>query len=244
MTAELFVGLDLGQVGDPTALSAVDIFRPPAPNWVPPTQWWGRHRPQPPAPPPPIVRLRFLERLPLKTSYPDIVRHVVSRMNSPELKDRAELVVDATGVGRPVVDLFREAGLRPIPVTITSSTQVSMVGQELRVPKRDLIHALQVLLAQGRFRYSKQIKLIGAFLSEAQDFRFKIDKLTAYDSYAARDGKHDDIILSVALAVWRALGLMPATVDRPKIRGKGRRMVVADLRPQDTREWYESGDRV
>ncbi|MHB8359243.1 MAG: hypothetical protein ACYDCP_07075 [Thermoplasmataceae archaeon] len=243
MAVDIFLGLDLGQVGDSTALAAVDLVQPPAPPWTRPDQWWGRRRPKPPPPPAAIARLRFLERLPLKTSYPDIVRHVVSRMESVELHGRADLIVDATGVGRPVVDLFREAGLRPVAVTITASTKISIVDGEMRVPKRDLVQALQVLLAQGRFRYLKTLPLAPQFLKEAESFRMKIDKLTAHDSYAARDGEHDDIVLAVALATWWAQRrIAVAFGERAPIPGHGRRFAVGQLRTGDTRERYESGD--
>ena len=41
-------------------------------------------------------------------------------MAAPPLDGQAPLVVDQTGVGRPVVDLFREVGLKPIAVTLTA----------------------------------------------------------------------------------------------------------------------------
>ena len=40
-----------------------------------------------------------LERMPLGTPYPTIVRHVRALLDTPPLKGNAELVVDATGVG-------------------------------------------------------------------------------------------------------------------------------------------------
>jgi hypothetical protein len=61
-------------------------------------------------------------------------------------------VVDATGVGAPVVDLLRAAGIgeRLVAVTITGSDDVTRgPGGDWRVPKRDLVTGLQVMLQSG-----------------------------------------------------------------------------------------------
>jgi len=66
--------------------------------------------------------IAVLERLPLGMDYPSMVQRVRTLVQRPELaQSPATLVVDATGVGRPVVDLLRRASLpcRVIPVTIT-----------------------------------------------------------------------------------------------------------------------------
>jgi hypothetical protein len=73
------------------------------------------------------------------------VRRLISR---PELSRRKTLVVDATGVGRPVVDLLRRAQLpcRLMAVTITAGDRETLDSGTWRVPKRDLITGLLVLL--------------------------------------------------------------------------------------------------
>ena len=59
--------------------------------------------------PPPIFQVGHLERLPLGTSYPAIVAHVGRLMT--KLPGRPELVIDYTGVGRPVFDMFVYSGI-------------------------------------------------------------------------------------------------------------------------------------
>jgi hypothetical protein len=67
------------------------------------------------------VARRHIERIPLGTSYPDVIRRVVDVVNSPQLKGReTSLIVDATGVGVMLVDMLREANLSPIGVMSTS----------------------------------------------------------------------------------------------------------------------------
>src|SRR5437762_13335807 len=76
-----------------------------------------------------------------------MVEHVRRLVTRPELV-RPTLVVDATGVGRPVVDLLRRAGLpcRLMPVTITAGDKETSDSGTWRVPKRDLITGLLILL--------------------------------------------------------------------------------------------------
>src|SRR5947209_4161591 len=73
---------------------------------------------------------------------------------SAELAGRCRLVVDATGVGRPVVDLLRDADLRCgiMPVMITSGEMESMADGYYRAPKRDVITGMQVLLQKDALR--------------------------------------------------------------------------------------------
>ena len=59
----------------------------------------------------------YLERI-RGAPYPSIIDETARIMQSPGLKTKASLVVDQTGVGAPVVDLFRQAGLKPIGVQI------------------------------------------------------------------------------------------------------------------------------
>lgn len=66
----------------------------------------------------PRIDVRHLERLPLRMSYPDQIAHVARLLRrSPLDREQVRLVLDQTGVGRPVVDLFRRAGLDPAEFT-------------------------------------------------------------------------------------------------------------------------------
>ena len=55
-----------------------------------------------------VYRVGYLERLPLGTPYPGIVAHVARLLGR---LPGAELVIDLTGVGRPVFDMFRFSGI-------------------------------------------------------------------------------------------------------------------------------------
>jgi len=71
-----------------------------------------------------------------------------------------------------------------------------------RVPKRDLVGAVQVVLQTGRLKIAPGLREARTLARELQNFRMKItDK--AHDTYGAwRDGEHDDLVLAVSLALW------------------------------------------
>jgi hypothetical protein len=77
------------------------------------------------------LRLRMLERIPLGTPYPEVTARVAEVTHARALAaGTRHLPVDATGVGRPVVDLLRRA--RPaatlMPVVVTPGERQSLVG--------------------------------------------------------------------------------------------------------------------
>ena len=173
-------GLDLGQSQDYTALSIIE---------------YGDS-----------LQVRHLQRWTLGTAYTKIVEDVEAIFKRPELAE-CELVVDHTGVGRGVVDLLRESSVQQlrdlVAVTITGGDSVSQDGNNWRVPKRDLVGAVQVPLEQGRLKITPALSAARLLEQELVNFKVKIDPKTAHDSYLAwREGQHDDLVLAVALAVW------------------------------------------
>ena len=117
-------------------------------------------------------------------------------------KGDSHLVVDGTGVGAPVVDLFREGGLSPISVTITGGDATTHEGGNWHVPKRDLVGTLQVLFQTGRLKVAEELPEAQTLVNELMAFQVKISA-TGHDSYGAwREGSHDDLVLAAALACW------------------------------------------
>src|SRR5919108_6085256 len=111
------VGVDLGQKRDPTAIAVVEPQR---------REQDGRSED--------FYITRFLERLPLGTPYPAIAQRVQTvianiqrqvaesdppRFGMPPPSATITLYVDGTGVGQPVVDLLKGAGVRLRPVYFT-----------------------------------------------------------------------------------------------------------------------------
>ncbi len=192
----LYLGLDLGQANDFSALTIAERDRRP------------RYRDEPRDDVPAKYRIGHLQRFALKTPYPAIVaqvatlvRDLAGRTPVPHLR----LVVDATGVGRPVVDLLRQERLPAalIDVTITGGDSVTHEGRTYRVPKRDLVSTVQVALQSERLKIAQQLPDAQILTRELLAFQVKISAETAHDSYGAwREGAHDDLVLATALAIW------------------------------------------
>jgi hypothetical protein len=147
-----------------------------------------------------VYRVGYLERLPLGTPYPSIVVHVsglLARLPG------AELVIDFTGVGRPVFDMFRFSGITPIGVLITSGAAETGVGQIHSVPKLNLVSRLQALLHEEKLKIHKDLTEAETLVRELQDFRCDYTA-AGYLTFNARSGRHDDLVLALGVAVWRA----------------------------------------
>jgi len=188
MPRRFTLGLDLGQASDYSALAVVErVGDGPEP---------GHH-------------IRHLRRFPLGTGYPEVVAAVAALLATPPLAADAILVLDRTGVGRAVHDLFappkppRAAGAwavgslgpprpttpPPVPgpvygVTITAGDRVRREGREYWVPKRDLVGAVSVGLQSGRLKIAPGLPEAATLAEELQNFKVKIT-LAGHDSYAA-----------------------------------------------------------
>ena len=175
-----YVGLDLGQSADYTALAVVEKAA-------------GGD-----------LHLRHLERYPLRTPYPEIADAVGGLFEAEALRG-AELFVDGTGVGVAVTDLLRERDLRFVSVTITGGERVTGGGGAYGVPKKDLVAALEVPFHNGALKVAEGLPLWPALRSEMLNFRRKISLATGRDSYEHwRESDRDDLVLAAALACWGA----------------------------------------
>ena len=155
------------------------------------------------ASPPPIFQVGHLERVPLGTSYPAIVAHVGRLLT--KLPGYPELVIDFTGVGRPIFDMFVCSGISPTGVLITGGTAETRDGPTCSVPKLTLVSRLQALLHEGRLKIQRELDEAETLVRELQDFRAEFTA-AGHLTFNARSGKHDDLVLALAIAVWRAHG--------------------------------------
>jgi hypothetical protein len=209
-----FVGVDLGQAKDFTAIAAVERAEVKG-GWDAQKYAWRKNT---------SLRLRYLERVALGTPYPEVVERVVGLTRSSELAGHCHLVVDATGVGRPVVDLLRRAGpaCQTMPVTITGGDGESREGGYYRVPKRDVIVGLQVLLQSGELKIAGGLRYGAALVAEMAEMRVRVGQSGREQYGAWREGSHDDLVFAVALACWGARKIYPVGVSGSGNGGKGR----------------------
>jgi len=151
-----------------------------------------------------IYQVGHLERVPLGTLYPGIVAHVRRLLGK---LPNAALIIDYTGVGRPVFDLFTCAGISPVGVLITGGAVETHDGPIYGVPKLTLVSRLQALLHEGRLKIHKDLSEAETLVRELQDFRVEYTA-AGHLTFNARSGRHDDLVLALAIAVWHAHGGM------------------------------------
>ncbi len=144
-----YVGLDLGQRRDHAAIAVVerlDVVRAfQAPRFE-------------------AMVVRYVERILLGTPYPRIVSKARDLVSAPELQGNCKLIVDASGVGVPVVDMLRHArlGCEMTPIGITGGEHAHQHyangSPYWTVPRQDLIAGVHLLLEQDELRIAPEMK--------------------------------------------------------------------------------------
>ena len=202
-----FVGLDLGQMQDPTAIAVLE------------------RKEQPPARP--VLHIQFLKRWELGTPYTQIIADVVTLLNRTEHKNSAArplrgcvLGLDATGVGRAIVDLFKAARppCRLCPITITGGQQASHESGEWHVPKKDLVAVVNAALQTKRLLWDPRLPYDPVLTKELRDFQTRLTP-AGHEQFGAREGANDDLLLAVSIATWLAERIVPPSTSRPFAAG-------------------------
>lgn len=195
----IFIGVDIGQKRDPTAICVAERERRE-----------GAERTEP------HFNIRHLERLPLGTPYPrvaDRVARITERVRE-RTGEPPTVFVDATGVGQPVVDLLREQirsgkvvavyfthGDRRIETKDRQQRQVSL-------GKAFLVSRLQALLQCVRLHLPRT-REAEVLTEELLNYELRVDE-NANDRYGAfKVGTHADLVTALGLAV---------QVDRPILK--------------------------
>lgn len=178
-----YVGLDLGQANDYSALSVVQASGS------------GNAK---------RLDVVHLQRWPLHTPYPDVVASTVALVSAPPLKG-SPLVIDRTGVGRSVYDLFKAEYWNTVGVSITSGQEVSVDPDDpkaYRVPKRDLVGVVQVGLQSRQLHIAAGLPDAATLTHELVQFRAVVTANAHQVFEAWRERDHDDLVLSLAVALW------------------------------------------
>ena len=191
------VGLDLGQMQDYTAVTVLQQLeeRTPQPRRVPPNRYVGgsAFNARPDKVKTMGYHLRHAERLPLGTPYTRIAERVRTMQETEPLRSaRCHVIGDFTGVGIPVFEMLKAAGVRDLyGVSIHGGDTVTRDGRIFKVPKRDLVSTVQVLLQQKTLKFAEGLDHGDTLRSELQNFRAKINIATGHDSY----GRLQDMLL-------------------------------------------------
>ena len=156
--------------------------------------------------------------------YQDLAMHVVRLVSDKKVANNNDLIVDGTGVGVAVVDIFRERGLNPIPIVATAGGTAKPVyadigsifgngtGEQLKgmhtvsewhVPKVEMVQAGQVAMEQRLVRIAPNVNHLDDFREQLQGFKGRFNERTNYTRYDAEDDEvHDDFITCYLMAMW------------------------------------------
>ena len=192
------IGVDIGQAQDPTAMVVVESYRPEA---VSPTDRPEMH-----------FLIRWVEKVPLGTPYPDVVAKIAAVAEQASIFGHPSIVVDSTGVGRPVIDMLKMATRFGVTaVTFTGGASEHRDGAYAHtVPKRDLVASLEVLLQTRRLHAAANLPFADDLRAELSAFEVNVSA-RGHDTYEAASGRHDDLVAALCLACWHAS--RPGAVD-------------------------------
>ncbi len=224
MVGPVTIGIDIGQKRDPSALTVAELEPRGGEDYY---------------------LIRRLERLPLRTPYHEItarlgavIAGVQERVHQAEALRQLEprwqrgdppevdvtVFVDATGVGKPVVDALEQAG---VPVTAIYFTygdrRTKQADGSISLGKALLVSRLQALLQTGRILLPKTAEA-AALAEELMDYEIRVDS-DANDKYGAfKVGAHDDLVTALGLAVQARPGRIEPLDDDlvAAIMGSGR----------------------
>ena len=181
------LGVDVGQVNDATAFVLLDTKPDEAER--------GEN----------LRVVRYIARF-FPKRYGDITDAVLELRANPLLRGRCTVAVDATGVGRAIIEQMRDAYIATKPVSIHAGER-EIKDEETgyhRVPKRDLVSALQVAMQNGVFQVPPDVEHRETLIDELRNFRVKVSTAGNEQFAAWREKEHDDLVLAAAIAVWSA----------------------------------------
>src|SRR6516225_2322587 len=102
-----------------------------------------------------IFQVGYLERIALGTSYPAIAQHV--RRLFLGLPPSTEVVLDATGLGGPVYEIFVGVGISPVGVMTTAGTAQTEDCRSLHVATMLFLSRQQALLDEGLLQIQRSL---------------------------------------------------------------------------------------
>lgn len=223
MSDNVFVGVDVGQKRDPTAIAVVEVDSRPTGETVdrvgPSAGWvvrdalgnerWERVGIDAYKEPVTVshYKVRMLERLPLGTPYPAVacrVAEVLAGIQAAHPEASTRLWVDATGVGLPVFELIRREAAEAWAMAVFFTYGMKRARADdgtYTVGKAWLVSRLQVLLQEGRIHLPPDLPDRRDLVDELLDFEIRVDEDGDAKFGAFKVGSHDDQVVALGLAV-------------------------------------------
>jgi hypothetical protein len=191
------IGVDIGQRVDPTAIAVIEREeriekRKDAEGGAQERRVWHH-------------TARRLERLPLGTPYPEVADRLVdvAARVAERTGQRPRLYLDATGVGKPVVDVLRDHQVRALLIAVYftyGDRRMKGENGSIILGKAYLVSRLQALFQGERLHLPRHDPEAETMTRELLDYEIRVDK-NANDTYGAfRVGTHDDLVTALGLA--------------------------------------------
>ena len=193
--SRVIIGIDLGKRTTPTTIAVVEqSFVPPAPDHVR-LRWL-------PARPADALVIRWIESLPLETSYAEVATAIWRVATHCGAR---EIWMDGTGVGVAVEEIVRQSK-PPKSTCVLHTVTITGSGQATRttVPRNELLTRLAVEWEQKRIKVATGLPNWPALRNE----------LIALDGHGHKQKGRDDLALGLALAVWGFKGAGPPVGER------------------------------
>jgi hypothetical protein len=159
--------------------------------------------------------VRHLQRWALGTPYDVVVEQVAELMRAPDLRGRAVLALDKTGVGTGVADMFHAAhrqgrlgDLPPRAFTLTAGFSAKggaggRANSASTIHKGDLVGRVVRLNESDRIKIPPGLSGSEDLVRELRGFTLKQNTRTGNVTYeAAKEAIHDDYVIALALSVW------------------------------------------
>ena len=135
--------------------------------------------------------------------YDQIVEWTSGVLKRPEFMrgQPPEFVLDATGVGVAVNDMFRAKRIRTRAVTITSGNALNRQEATIHLGKARLIGTFLSAFDAGKVHVNPNMPIWPALEQEMLSFRAEMSE-QGHAKFEAPPGEHDDMLFALALAVW------------------------------------------
>ncbi|MCK9569508.1 hypothetical protein M0R72_11260 [Candidatus Pacearchaeota archaeon] len=135
--------------------------------------------------------------------YDQIVEWVIKALKNPAFNAHAppKFLLDATGVGVAINDMFRAKGQRPIAITITLGNTLTRIGSVAHLGKARLIGKFLGALDAGKVHVNPDMAIWPQVEREMLSYRAEMSAQGRV-KMEAEPGENDDMLFAFAMAVW------------------------------------------
>jgi hypothetical protein len=194
---DVIIGVDLGKMNDYSAVACVERVQRYK-SWPHEDERLGE----------PFYQLRVLERFPLNTDWTEQSYYAQTIYNEiramwKEKQIKPAIIIDAIGVGQPMLDMFRVQTPEAQGCYFTNGHTVNFENGIYYVPKTQVVTTTQIVSQGRRIKFGKNIPDPESLKNELLNFSYKINPETGYVSFEhGKNSQKDDQVIAIAIALW------------------------------------------